>query len=405
MFRVYINPFDDDGNYTGFVDVSKYVNLTSLSDITQDIDSTEYQLGVFRYPNLQLKLDNKSGKFSDVENVQSIFRFRRADSQVKVTYSLMNEGPYCGVAICGGENAYLSEEVQLYVGLINDESFSTSVRNQDVTVKVLGFESVFSRAVVPFSALSNGMLISDAIYAILNQVAVTKLLTVNEANIVPDLDLAIDDVSDFETMTVKEALDKLLVTSNSVLYIRDQVIYVSNRDATAAVQATFYGQAAIAGAEEVADIKELKNGVAKVFNFITWASTNLSNADADSVTRYGVRKLELDYGFITDSGKRVTIMANIAAEFASAKQEFTLVVPINYNRLALKLLDRIIVDYPTVYLQGEEPVPVCGVFEYGVAVLPEALWSLTITTDENYKIVSKKIVPRAGTIEFKVRKI
>lgn len=403
MFRVYINPFDDDGNYTGFEDVTKYVNLSSLSDITQDIDSAEYQLGVFRYPNLQLKLNNQSGKFSDVEVVQSIFRFRRADSQVKVTYSLLDEGPYCGVAICG--ETYLSEEITLYTGLINDESYSTSVKNQDVTVKVLGFESVFTRTLVPYSALSNGMLVSAAIYAILNQLAITNLLTVDLSNIDPFLDQAIDTVTPFETMTVKEALDKLLVTSNSVLYIRDQVVYVTNRVATAAVQTTFYGQAAIDGAEEIADIKELKNGVSKVFNYITWVDTNLSSTDSDSVNRYGARKLELDYDFFTNTGKRTNIMDNIAAEFAVAKQEFILVVPINYNQLTLNLLDRVVVDYPTVYQQGEEAIPVCGVFEYGVGILPNALWSLTITTDENYKIVSKKIIPRTNVIEFKVRKI
>lgn len=403
MYRVYINPFDDDGNYTGFVDVTKYVNMTSVSDITQDIDSAEYQLGVFRYPNLQLRLNNQSGKFSDVEVVQSIFRFRRADSQVKVTYSVQEEGPYCGVAICG--ECFLSEEITLYTGLINDESFSTSVKNQDVTVRVLGFESVFTRNVVPFSSLSNGMLVSEAIYEILNQTGVTKLLTVDVANINPDLDQAIDSVTPFTTMTVKEALDKLLVTSNSVLYIRDQVVYVSNRDATVDIKKTFYGQASIDGAEEIVDIKELKNGVAKVFNFLTWSNTSLSSTDPDSVTRYGVRKLELDYEFFTDTPKRTAIMSNIAAEFSVAKQEFILVVPVNYQRLGLNLLDRVVVDYPTVYQQGEEPVPVCGVFEYGVGVLPSALWSLTISTDENYKIVSKKIIPRTNLIEFKVRKI
>lgn len=403
MYRVYINPFDDDGNYTGFVDVTKYVNMTSVSEITQDIDSSEYQLGVFRYPNLQLRLNNQSGKFSDVEVVQSIFRFRRADSQVKVTYSVQEEGPYCGVAVCG--ECFLSEEITLYTGLINDESFSTSVKNQDVTVRVLGFESVFTRNVVPFSSLSNGMLVSEAIYEILNQTGITKLLTVDVVNINPDLDQAIDSVAPFATMTVKEALDKLLVTSNSVLYIRDQFVYVSNRDATVDIKKTFYGQASIDGAEEIVDIKELKNGVAKVFNFLTWSNTSLSSTDPDSVTRYGVRKLELDYEFFTDTPKRTAIMSNIAAEFSVAKQEFILVVPVNYQRLGLNLLDRVVVDYPTVYQQGEEPVPVCGVFEYGVGVLPSALWSLTISTDENYKIVSKKIIPRTNLIEFKVRKI
>lgn len=403
MYRVYINPFDDDGNYTGFVDVTKYTNMSSVTDISQDIDSADYQLGVFRYPNLQLKFDNRSGKFSDVETVQSIFRFRRADSQVKITYSQEAEGPFPLVDYCG--DSYLSEEVTLYLGLINDESFSTSVKMQDVSVRVLGFESIFSKNLVPFASLLNGMLVSAALLAILNQANITSLLTVDALNIIPDLDQAIDDVTSFENKTVKEALDNLLVASNSVLYIKDQVIYVKNRNATATVQKTFYGQAAPGGAEEISDIKELKNGVAKVFNFVSWADTSLSQTDSDSVARYGVKKIELDYNFFTNTTKRNNIMTAIATEFASAKQEFILVTPISYDNLGLNLLDRVVVDYPTVYVMGETAIPICGVFNYGSASLPDALWSLTIGTDENYKIVAKKINSRSNTIEFKLRKI
>jgi len=414
IFKTYINPFDVDGTYTSFTEVTKDTIRASLTDISQDVDSSDYELGVFRFANIQLRFNNKSGRFSDIETFQSIFRYRRSDSQVKITYRIQ-DGPQCGTVKCGMVEAKLAAEVVLFKGLVNDESYSTDVKQQNVQVRVLGFESLLSRVTVPFASLSNGMLVSTAIYAMLNQTPLNDLMNIELANIVPDLDQAIDSVASFQNKTVKEAMDKLLLASNSVLYVDKErafgdifvndTVYVKSRAATIAVQAQFFGQASNEGAENIVNIANLKNGVSRVFNYVTWRGTTLLKTDSDSVTRYGVRKVELDLAFFTDNTKRNNILQAVVDEFSTAKQEFQITVPLTYASLDLTILDRISVDYPTVYIAGENEIPICGVFLWEVGVLPEALWTLTIDSADGYKIIGKKINVQNQTIAFKVRKI
>ena len=45
-FKIYINPRDDSGAYTSFIDVSQDVVETSLSNISQQIDNDEYDVGL-----------------------------------------------------------------------------------------------------------------------------------------------------------------------------------------------------------------------------------------------------------------------------------------------------------------------------------------------------------------------
>jgi hypothetical protein len=402
FFKVYLAPFDDEGNYLPFEDITKYVNAGALGDIQVSLDGSEYQVGVFTFSNLNLRLNNVGGQFSDIDQSQSFFRFRRGDSKVKVTWQFTDKDE-CGVVDV--DDAWLAEEIEIYKGLVSDESFATDLKTQQVSVTVLGFESIFAKTIVPFDTVSASDLVSTTIFNILNQAAITNLLTLDIANITPNIDQAIDSISSLQNKTVKEGLDTLLTCSNSVLYIVNDTIYVAPRTPSAAVEATFYGQASAAGAESIVDINDLRNGVSRVFNFITWKNATNSVTSAESVTRYGNKKKELDFTIFTNSTKINNILNSILDEFADAKQEFNVVVALNYSTLDLKLLDRVIIDYPTVYVNSETGLPICGIAEWGDFVLPAALWSLTIDDDAPYKIINKKINCKNQTITFRVRKI
>ena len=148
-FRIYIQTFDDSGNYTGvWVEITRFV--LGLSDIGVQIDSSDYDVGVFQNSNLDLKLNNRDGRFNDVDATESMFNFKRKDTLVKMTYRVNEYGPECGVItvpfLCGGE-------VTIFKGLLNDKSLRTSARNEDANFKVLGFESVFDQVLVNFSSL------------------------------------------------------------------------------------------------------------------------------------------------------------------------------------------------------------------------------------------------------------
>jgi len=402
--RVYITPFDESGNYATEIEVTKYVE--GLGAITVDTDSSEYQIGVFRNSSVKLDLNNRDGLFSDIGIYQSIFRYARADAKVRITFLEADDLPYCGSAICG--EAILCEETDVFWGLLSDESLTEEAGREVVSFIALGYEALFSRVVVPFSSVANGDLVSEVLFTCLNQTEITSLLTVDVLNIDPSLDTALDAVADLENMTVKKAVDELLLISNSVLKIVSGVVYVTPRTATASVIGTFYGQASTAGAENIVNVKNITNGKNRIFNYITWSQASAVYQNSTSVRLHGVRKKELSSSLVTDNTKQLAIQAELVSEFGFPKQEMELQTPINDTVVALNLLDRILVDYPTVYVPTEFPLPICGLAICGdreTATLPRGLWSLQIPSSRRYKIVKKNFDFKSMIATFKLREI
>jgi hypothetical protein len=401
-WRVYINPFDADGNYTGYVEVTQWVDLQSISAIQQTLDNTDYDIGVYRNSNITLKLNNKEGLFTDYTGPTSMFRYKRSGSLVKVTWEIAEDGPYCGQAICG--EAYLSEETTMFIGILDDEAAELDVSGSKISFLVLGRESLFARATVP-ADVDVGDLLSEAIYKCLNQAVITDLLGVDASNIECGTDVTLDDVTNLETLTVREALDKLLLVSNSVLTIQGDDVHVTPRTAGATVAKTFYGQASADGIEDIQDLKKIRTGLARVFNYLVWEGTATVVQDAPSVAKYGIHKRRIDFDFITDSSKRTDCLEGILAEFQDPKQEIELATILNYQTLALNLLDRVAIDYPTVFIPYESGLPICGVAVCGESVLPRAQWDFQIDTSTNFKIIGRTIDVRKGLIRFMLREI
>lgn len=405
-YRVYLKTFDNFGRYqSSFREITDSVK--KLGDITLDTDSSDYQIGVFRNSNLSIVLNNREGFFSDVGQPTSIFKYKRGASIVKVNYDIANYKPLAGSAITG--SSFLSKEVTVFEGLLNDDAATEDAKTEELTFTLLGYESVFSEELVPFSLLSDGMLVSDAIYAILNQANITKYLTVDLANILPDLDQQIDLVASFENKSVDAALTDLLNSSNSVLTIVANTIYVKSRAPSVAVQKTFYGQASNLGIENIESIKNITSGMGRLFNFVSWKDTTLAFAINPSRRKHGTKIKEVSFDFFTDTVKRLNILESIATEFGNKKQEFDLTTPLDYSTLELNLLDRVAIDYPTVLIPWENfDLPVCGQAICGdsqTATLPRGLWNLTINVSKNFKIISKKISVSKFLITFKLREI
>ena len=239
-FKVYIKPFKSNGDYAdSYIDVSSDTDVQSIGSIKESIDQDEFEVGLFKFNQFRIVLNNIQGKYSDVGEPNTIFAHKRNDSLIKITWQIENDIVQCGTAVCGDPK--LSEELTIFVGLLNDASLALDISNQKLNFQALGLESIFDRVEVNYASLSNGDTISEAIYTILNQTAITNLLTVSSLNIDPDTNVIIDDKSNLENTTVKEALNDLLFIGNAVLYTKDQIVYVQNRDATVSVGATFYG--------------------------------------------------------------------------------------------------------------------------------------------------------------------
>ena len=401
---VYINPLDENGAYEGFQEVTKDVDLNAIGKITRKLDNNNYNVGLFSFSNTSLRLRNDHGFYSEPGQPRSIFKSKRTDSLVKILWS-EGEPAICGSAICG--ISVLGPELEIYKGFINDDSLASDIDDQKVKFAVLGMESLFDRVETPFAALSSGVAASTTIFNILNVSGITDLLTVSALNISLGNDQTTDTIADLENTTVKEALDILLEASNAILYIESDVVYIVPRDPTATTPVTFYGQASNIGIENIVDISKIKSGRAKMFNFWTWSDTTLSSKEATSITNNGVRKKEVDFTLFTNTVKRQAILDDLRDEFGPSKREMDLSVSLTREALTPIILDRINMDYPTIYTATDPEIgaPIYGVALYGTAKYPRSQWSLNLTTAENFKIIGININIKRETITYNLREV
>jgi len=400
VIKVYFQTFDNAGNYTGeWVEFTKYVK--KIGSFSSSLDSSDYQIGVFENSNLSLSMNNNTGLFSDSDSENSFFTFKRPNTKVRITYQ--GAEFQAGVSVAGDPQG---EEIDIFRGLLNDDSYRLNARDEIAKFKVLGFEGLLDNVEVNFSSLSNGDTISTIMKTILNQSTITDVLTYSDSNINVDTDAISDAVADLENLTVSDAMDQLLLVSNSVMYITGETLIVSPRDAGATSQKTFYGQASQNGAENISALTGYNNGIQRVFNFFTWKDEDGKQTDSTSITDNGMRKEEIDFGIFTDTTKQNTLLASLLAEFKDKKIEFNLTTPLDYTTLELALLDRVTVDYPTTYIATEgNDLPLYGASIYGEAVYPAGLFALIISDQDPYKIIKKKFNLNRQEITFKLREI
>ena len=407
-FRVYFQPFNELGNYTGtFEEVTD--DVIDLGDISRSLDSTEYDVGIFKNDNVRIKLRNNEGRFSGIEDARSIFEFRRSNTQVKITWDIRSNPFICGVPTVE-EIGYAGGEVTVFEGIIADLPEKSNANAQEVEFTVLGFEGLFkevSTGAFDIDTLSN---ISTAIRAALTTTEtdnpITDLLTVDASNITVDNDNLIDDDQPFQFQTALNIIGGstgLLFAGNAVLYIDNRVVVVKPRTPSADLKYTFYGQGSQNGTENIVEIRDFRNGLNRTFNRAVWDDRR--SDDSSSQSLYGIREKSVSATGITDTVKQDAILDTFVAEFATPKKEMLLTAPLNYDTLALTLLDRVAVDYPPVVFPVEgDDYPVYGSAEYGF-VFPNEDETLVIDEDERFKILGFKILTKSDLIEFKLREI
>lgn len=403
-WAVYIKPFTDDGVYSEYQDITDDVDLNSMSKISVSLDNTDFDIGVFRNSDINLALKNKDGRYSDIDNPKSIFKYKRADTLIKITWRLGNP-PLCGIAQTGND-WFLGEEQTIFEGLLSDDDLEMDLSDQTIKFTVLGRESIFERVVVPFGSISNGDLISSIIYEMLNQSAITDILTVDALNIDPGIDQAIDSIASLQNKTVKEGLEKLLLATNSVLYINGSSVIVAPRVASAALQFTFYGPGAYRGNENTIALLDIKSAIARVINFATWVDTPaVTSENTTSRNRFGTRKKEFDFEFFTTSPKQQAVLDSIVEEFGDSKEELIARVKLKYASSALQMLDRVNLDYP--YISVGETAYVFGASDSvaGVAVAALSLSQFERIPAQHYKIIEKTIEVKSSVINFRLRAI
>lgn len=405
---VQIQPFNPDGTRSGtYTDVSQFVDINGVSQIRESLDLTDFDVGVLRNAAVKLAVNNQKGTFNDVDDDQnSIFQFKRSDSLVRFTWRINDYRFVAGLSKANDlVDATLSPDATLFEGLLSDEDLKFNALDQKMKFTVLGKEVLFDRTLVDTDDFSNGDLISDVLFAILNKSTITELLTVSASNINPTVDVTIDDKTELQDKTVAEALEQLLLFGNSTLRIVNDTVIIGPRSSSSTIAARFYSQSSDLGTENLIAARNISSGIKRTFNFISWPNGN-SASDATSQTTYGARKKEVGTDLITTGSKQDTILASILSEFKDPRQEFDLIVPLTYQNLEVELLDRITIDYGPLYAEFAEDLPFCGLAVCGEATLPSGLFNFILNEEaDEFEIIEKRYRFQQNEIQFSVRRV
>lgn len=403
QLKCYIKPFNGEGEYTDWIEVTNDVDFDAMGSVTSNLEGSEYDVGVFTFSSVSLKLNNANSQYSDIDDINSMFRYKRANSKVKVTWQKGDHDAVCGFVSCD-DATYPYYELPILEGLLNDEAMTSDLVTAQVSFKVLSYASIFKDIETPFSSMSNGDTFLEIIDLFLLNPIVAKTITIDLANVVANFNAIFDDISSYEDTTMSEVMDDLLLASNGVLYFEGDTIFVNSREATAEVQQTFYGQASNIGLENILSIDKIRSGRSRMFNLWRWEGTNLSSRDNTSIDDNGMRVKDFSIDSITVGSERQLILDSYRPDFQDIKMEFDMSVSIDTENV--KLLDRVNIDYPTPYFAREgEVVARYAISKYGEAKYPFAEYGLTLSTTQHFKIVSVKIALKDDLIIYGLREI
>lgn len=402
--KVYICPFDLSGSYTSYEDVTEYVVKSSISDIKKEIDGTDYDIGVVKIGTLSISMSNTTGKFSDVSEFGSMFNYKRSDSLIKIIYDPNDYQNQCGDVICG--TTVLTDTTTIFEGMINDSATTQNIGNSTISFRCFSYDYLFKRIEVPFSSISVGNYLSDIFLLILDQAPFNTLVTVSASNINPTLDLQIDNKDDLENKVVFDVLDELLMISNSVMFIEDNIVYISGRNESVTLKYEFYGQASNNGIENLEEISEYRNGMNRVFNYCTFKDRANLKINSTSVQVYGILKNEIDSTYITNSTSIDSILQSMINEFSEKKIEMYITAKFNEDLLNLNILDKISIDYPSIpYTSEGTDLPVFGSAIFGNSIFPYQESSIVISNLTYFKITSFSYNLKTERIKIGIREV
>lgn len=386
FYRVFFTPLvNADANlYGDEIDVTGRILYDGVGDIRRSIDSSDYDVGVFAFSDLELTAFNLNGYFNE-NDFRSIFPTKRDLCKVRVEFSEIE-------TVRDANGTVLSETETNSVtfrGLINEEATRLDITTEKIRFKVLSRDSVLRTTKISGGVVADGDLFSEALFQILNVPKITSVLNVSQVNITVDLDLTIDDGSFFDNKSVKEALDKLLFAANSCILINDAGdVTIRSRvpDETTEVL-NLYGKNDIHYRENIIDITEYNTGKQRMFTSFMINDQEISNAAY--VESFGLRKKEVALDFITDPLKALAIAERSVEEWKTPKIEVNVKVGTTVAK-DLQLLDRVSVSYPfRLKPPTDKFLPIIGVTKIGETdqPLPYIFGSIEIPARLKFKVI------------------
>jgi len=374
-YRVLITPLVSEGVYGTTLDITQDIDMTDLiksfSNVRQEIDNGDYDIGIFTFGSVTMSAINYRKKFNNEHEDLSIFPFTRDKAIVEIQYRDSD-----------------ANELTRFRGLINEDATRMDTEKDLVRFKVLSMDSIFRQVNVPAGAIVVGDLFSAAIKKILNVPAITDVLNFSASDVNVNLDIAIDDGEVFSNAVVKSSLDDLLKASNSILFIdtSDNII-VTDRSENVPLFALFGGGDAH-GRENILSIKKFNDGTQRTFNSVKVGETEVSSDNA-WIQRDGFRQKTFSFDFITTASKEKQIADRILNHFRVPKMECEIVVKTEAVK-QIRLLDlvRVAFDYKKTPDVDDDRLPMYGVAMYGDEHYVNTSGSFRIGQNISWKVYS-----------------
>lgn len=372
------------GEYLPPIDVTKYLSGNgAISDIVNSVDSSDYSVGTYTFASVKTKFFDPDGLFSS-SGYPTIFPNGRDVSKVEI---LVEEG---GV------------ESLVFMGIVNDPATREDVLNEITTFTITSPDSILSRRNIVAGSITSGVTFKRALEIILDTRPINQIMNVNPENFELDYDGIIENGQGLEGLTLKEALDQILLAANAVLVVdREGTLSVRVRTNESTLVRRFYGPYDRLGrVPRVMGVAGLNNGFHRLINTVVLNGTEYT--DQAYIDEFGAFKKAIELKFITSAEQKSLVANNLIDRFRYPKREFSITVPI-LSAVDLDLISLISVDYQKRVLR-----PRAGGGRYGASVYGGALYNGekgAFNSDQNFAYIVYGVKHRMTnfTTELKIR--
>ena len=388
QYKVEITPLEKDNTYASeAIDVTEYTRLDGVTDIIEQVDDGDFDLGVFTLDSVKLRMINFSGKFSDVNSASSIFPFRRDLAKVVITF-LDDDG---------------NPDAQ-FRGFIDDTLTREDFDNAEVALTVISKSGLFNKIAVLGGSVSNNMTIKEALTEILDRPQVTNYLNYDIANMNPALNIEVNAGAEFDNITYRDALNTLMRISGSVLLVdsSDNII-VRDRTRNNNTPHKFYNEGDPLGRVNINRLAQFNTGVQRAFNF--YKIDNIFAKDDNLIAENGLRQKDLSLNnIITNVDTRQVIVNYYLDNFAVPKTELQIQMETDIAK-DVEILDTCTLDYlPIVKMERNKVMPLVDVVEVPFD-LPQVLNKRYISSNIGFKVIAKQVNIGSHTTTLKLREI
>lgn len=360
--------------YYPAIDITDDIELSQLGNINKSIDAREYDFGLFTYGDVQIECDNSSGKYNEFDS-RSIFQNRRHNS--KVTIALYKNNKF----------------VHSFQGLLYDPATRLDILQDTIRFRLLSYESLMGSIAVPGGQIVNGMGLQDALKAILSISQISSKLSIGELQI--DNDIKIKDGRSLNGVSVFDAVSKLLLVSNTIMYIYEDKIYIVPREVDLGLHKRY-----MFDRSKIIDLKNYNNGQHRLFTAIK-INDHLETDDV-LIDIYGLKVKKIEAKFLRGEDE-YRVARNILNEFKKERIELEITVNTE-DALGISLLDYVNISLPLYTVPKKNNfIPVVGVSRVGVDLIPEVRGSVEISPRIDFRVFEVNENPGDLTTTLKLR--